>query len=116
MALLVNMEGNKGALVCRDKVEDVDKKLKAIEIKKLGDATLQTYITLTGWHGKKVIIMEPFKNIVSIVEEDDTVVDKQQKLSQAKRDIQEKKQREQIQAEGGKVELINMFPNKKKTH
>ncbi len=125
MALLVNIKGSRSSLVCKDKLEDVEKRLEEIAnpqtIVDGGDGhqlelrSDHSYITFTGWHGKRIIILQPFDNLISMVEEKDDVVEKQQALEKASRELAEKKQREEIAKAGGKIELINMFPNKKKT-
>lgn len=90
------------AIVVKDKVDDVLKEM----------AAKPDLIVLNGWHGKKVIIVNPIETICHIVEEDDREMKrKQEEAKKAQQEVE-------MKASGGRrlVDPLMMIPGGKGRH
>lgn len=75
MAILIFMQGSRGnALVAKGKAVDLEKQLEEIAPHKIGDLEQDNFITLEGFLGGKIIIMNPFVNVTYFMEQSDKEV------------------------------------------
>ena len=118
MAIIMQLNGERAQVVLRETIEDIEKKLKDIQGNKIGEYQEQSFLVVKGWHGKRMIVMDPFKTIKTMTEEKDEIVAKKMADEKVRQEEIEKQRKMEDAKNGlkGRIDPIHLFPGKKEPH
>ena len=132
MAIIMQLNGERAQVVLRETIEDIEKKLNEClvgeKLPAVGseDQALvvsdissdHSFITVKGWHGKRMIVLKPFDNIKTMTEEKDEIVAKKMADEKVRQEEIEKQRKMEDAKNGlkGRIDPIHLFPGKKEPH